>query len=231
MGLLDLDPAVQRREGTLNYSAEVQPTYFSDHFLHSERYYMPVQSDTGEESRFRQVKETLSSLYRNLSDAASAAFGKESNLESYYELMSTQEQAPNPSSRVTLAGNKDALGMPMARLEWRLGDLDRHTLKVAVRRIAQALGAGNVGRLRVTLDLEATEWPLHMQSSWHHCGTTRMHADPRQGVVDADLRVHGLANLYVTGSSVFPTISSSNPTVTIVALSVRLARHLKQIMS
>jgi len=231
MGLLDLDPAVQRSEGTLNYSAEVQPTYFSDHFLHSERYYMPVQSDTGEESRFRQVKETLSSLYRNLSDAASAAFGKESNLESYYELMSTQEQAPNPSSRVTLAGNKDALGMPMARLEWRLGDLDRHTLKVAVRRIAQALGAGNVGRLRVTLDLEATEWPLHMQSSWHHCGTTRMHADPRQGVVDADLRVHGLANLYVTGSSVFPTISSSNPTVTIVALSVRLARHLKQIMS
>ena len=70
-----------------------------------------------------------------------------------------------------------------------------------------------------------------MQSSWHHCGTTRMHENPRNGVVDANLRVHGLANLYVTGSSVFPTNSSSNPTPTVIALSVRLARHLKQTMS
>jgi choline dehydrogenase-like flavoprotein len=231
MGLLDLDPAVQRAERTLNYSAEVQATYFSDHFMHRERYYMPVQSDTGEQSRFRQVKETLSTLYRNLSDAVSAAFGSEAIPDSYYEVMSTQEQAPNPSSRVTLTGNKDALGMPMARLEWRLTDLDRHTIKVAARRIAQALGTAQLGRLRVTMDLDAAEWPLHMHSSWHHCGTTRMHADPRQGVVDANLRVHGLANLYVTGSSVFPTNSSSNPTPTVIALSVRLARHLKQMMS
>jgi choline dehydrogenase-like flavoprotein len=119
----------------------------------------------------------------------------------------------------------------MARLEWRLTDLDRHTLKVAVRRIAQALGAADIGRLRVSIDLDAAEWPLHMQSSWHHCGTTRMHENPRNGVVDANLRVHGLANLYVTGSSVFPTNSSSNPTPTVIALSVRLARHLKQTMS
>ena len=231
MGLLDLDPSVQRSERTLNYSAEVQPTYFSDHFLHRERYYMPVQSDTGEQSRFRQVKETLSTIYRNMSDAVSAAFGKESIPDSYYELMTVQEQAPNPSSRVTLTGNKDALGIPRARLEWRLTDLDRHTIKVAVQHIAQTLGAREMGRLRVSMDLDAAEWPLHMQSSWHHCGTTRMHADPRQGVVDADLRVHGLANLYVTGSSVFPTNSSSNPTPTVIALSVRLARHLKQTMT
>jgi choline dehydrogenase-like flavoprotein len=231
MGLLDLDPSVQRTEGTLNYSAEVQPTYFSDHFMHRERYQMPMQSDTGEQSRFHQVKETLSDLFRNLSDAASAAFGDESAPDSYYELMSIQEQAPNPSSRVTLSGNKDALGVPMARLEWRLTDLDRHTVKVAVQQIAQALGAGQVGRLRLSLDLDAADWPSYMQSSWHHSGTTRMHADPRMGVVNADLRVHGLANLYVTGSSVFPTNSSSNPTITVIALSVRLARHLQKILS
>ena len=231
MGLLDLDPSVQRGQRTLNYSAEVQPTYFSDHFMHSERYEIPVQSDTGEKSRFREVKETLSTIYRNLSDAASATFGGESVPDSYYELMSTQEQAPNPSSRVTLGAHKDALGMPMARLEWRLTDLDRHTVKVAVQQIAQALGAGQVGRLRVSVDLDAAQWPLFMQSSWHHCCTTRMSADPRMGVVDGDLRVHGLANLYIAGSSVFATNSSSNPTVTIIALSIRLARHLKQIMS
>jgi len=80
----------------------------------------------------------------------------------------------------------------------------------------------------VALNLDAKEWPRYMQSSWHACGTTRMHADPRQGVVDANCRVHGMANLYVAGSSVFTTISSSNPTLTIVALSLRLARHLRK---
>ena len=58
-------------------------------------------------------------------------------------------------------------------------------------------------------------------------GTTRMSADPAQGVVDADCRVHGMANLYVAGSSVFPTCGSANPTLTIVALALRLAAHLK----
>jgi choline dehydrogenase-like flavoprotein len=61
----------------------------------------------------------------------------------------------------------------------------------------------------------------------HHVGTTRMHADARLGVVDADSRVHGLANLFVTGSSVFPTGGFANPTLTIVALALRLADHLE----
>jgi choline dehydrogenase-like flavoprotein len=58
-------------------------------------------------------------------------------------------------------------------------------------------------------------------------GTTRMHADPRQGVVDADCRVHGVGNLFVAGSSVFPTGGSANPTLTIIALALRLADHLQ----
>jgi choline dehydrogenase-like flavoprotein len=61
----------------------------------------------------------------------------------------------------------------------------------------------------------------------HHMGTTRMHADPRRGVVDADCRVHGITNLYVAGSSVFPTSGAANPTLTIVALALRLALHLQ----
>jgi choline dehydrogenase-like flavoprotein len=98
---------------------------------------------------------------------------------------------------------------------------------VAVKEIASAFGAAGLARLKATFDLDAKEWPVHMQSSWHHCGTTRMHADPNKGVVDANCRVHGLANLFVAGSSVFPTNGSANPTLTLVALSVRLAGHLK----
>jgi len=62
----------------------------------------------------------------------------------------------------------------------------------------------------------------------HHMGTTRMHDDPRQGVVDSDCRVQGVSNLYVAGSSVFPTGGYANPTLTIVALALRLAEHLKR---
>jgi choline dehydrogenase-like flavoprotein len=62
-------------------------------------------------------------------------------------------------------------------------------------------------------------------------GTTRMAADPRQGVVDADCRVHGIDNLYVAGSSVFPTCGAANPTLTIVALALRLADHLRERLS
>jgi choline dehydrogenase-like flavoprotein len=61
----------------------------------------------------------------------------------------------------------------------------------------------------------------------HHMGTTRMSRDPRHGVVDADSRVHGIENLYVAGSSVFPTSGSANPTLTIVALALRLARRIE----
>ena len=71
-------------------------------------------------------------------------------------------------------------------------------------------------------------WPRSMTGGKHHMGTTRMHVDPRQGVVDAACRVHGCANLYIAGSSVFPTSGFANPTLTIVALAVRLADELKR---
>jgi len=66
----------------------------------------------------------------------------------------------------------------------------------------------------------------HMEGGHHHAGTTRMASSPDQGVVDADCKVFGLANLYVAGNSVFPTAGSMNPTFTIVALTLRLADHL-----
>jgi choline dehydrogenase-like flavoprotein len=228
MGLLCLTEAAQRSERALNYSAELPTTYFSDLFLHQERYSHPSQSDSGGESQIARMRETLTTLYENLDDAISAALHGASVRHGYYQLMTVQEQAPNPASRVLLSERRDKLGVPMARLDWRLTDLDRHTLRVATRLIAQSMGAAGVARLRVSMDLESSAWPLYMESSWHHCGTTRMHSNPRQGVVNENCRVHGMANLYVAGSSVFTTNSSANPTLTIVALALRLGQHLKE---
>lgn len=144
-----------------------------------------------------------------------------------FELGTPCEQAPNPDSRVTLGDQRDALGMPRAELDWRLSEIDKRSL----RRVHEVMGLefarAGFGRMKVTLSKDASEWPDHTKGGNHHMGATRMNADPRQGVVDANCRVHSLENLYVGGSSVFTTSGAANPTLTIVALATRLADHLR----
>jgi choline dehydrogenase-like flavoprotein len=78
------------------------------------------------------------------------------------------------------------------------------------------------------VDPDSSELPRDVAGGWHHMGTTRMSDDPKRGVVDADCRVHGLSNLFVAGSSVFPTAGSGTPTLTLVALALRLADTLRR---
>ena len=134
------------------------------------------------------------------------------------------EQRLNPESRLTLSEERDALGLPRVRLDWRFTAEDEDGMRRGVRAFARELGAAGQGRVRC-------EWPekspvQEYSHSRHHIGTTRMHPDPRHGVVDADARVHGVANLWIAGSSIFPTPGIANPTLTIVALALRLADHL-----
>jgi choline dehydrogenase-like flavoprotein len=144
------------------------------------------------------------------------------------ELRCMVEQSPNPDSRVMLADRADRLGMPLARIDWRVNAQEDTT----VRRAA-ALAIGEFARLGFpspalydwaregsTLPLQLTDWA-------HPTGTTRMSVDARDGVVDIDCRVHGVDNLFIAGSSVFPTTGHANPTLTIVALAVRLADTLR----
>jgi choline dehydrogenase-like flavoprotein len=137
------------------------------------------------------------------------------------------ESAPIPDSRVSLASDRDPLGMPRAQLDWRLSELDRHSARRALEIVAAEIGRGGLGRVKITFDETAHDWPADLAGGWHHMGTTRMSDDPRTGVVDRDCRVHGFANLYIAGSSVFPTPGSGTPTLTIVALALRLADHLR----
>lgn len=144
-----------------------------------------------------------------------------------YLLKLRVEQAPNPDSRVTLEAERDALGMRRPRLDWRLGEADLASVHRGLVLLARAVGAVGLGRVQVPEDDPTHAWAEGVRGGWHHMGTTRMAEDPAEGVVDADCRVHGLENLYLAGSSVFPTSGWANPTVTLVALAVRLADHLR----
>lgn len=137
------------------------------------------------------------------------------------------EHFPNPDSRVTLdPEHKDPLGLPRVRLTWTYGEKDHADLERSVMGLADALGASGEGRM--CWSIERSKLLAISSASRHHMGATRMHADPRKGVVDPDLRLHEANNLYVAGSSVFPTSGIANPTLTILALVMRLADHLKR---
>lgn len=144
--------------------------------------------------------------------------------ESFRSVNVQAEQAPNPASRVTLTGRRDALGMPRVRLEWRLGAMDLDSIDRFVRVFSVELPRAGAGRLKPTVERDRLSEVIGW--GWHHMGTTRMDADPARGVVDADVRVHGIENLFVAGSSVFPTSGVANPTFTAMALALRLADHI-----
>jgi choline dehydrogenase-like flavoprotein len=144
------------------------------------------------------------------------------------------EMAPNPESRVLLSDARDRLGMPRVRLDWRLGELERRTLFEFVRTLAsefERLGLGSFDLKQVAILNDPAAWVERAHDSAHHMGTTRMHETPQLGVVDPQCQVHGIANLYIGSSSVFPTSARSNPTLTILALCLRIADRLKQISS
>jgi choline dehydrogenase-like flavoprotein len=116
--------------------------------------------------------------------------------------------------------------MPRAELTWRPARIERDALLANLDALARAFGAWG-GAVQVLVP-NAGDWS-NEEIGWgnHHMGTTRMSADPKQGVVDADCRMHGIANLLVAGSSVFPSCGAINPTYTIVALALRMADQIK----
>lgn len=149
----------------------------------------------------------------------------------FSHIMAEYEQLPNPDSRITLsASDVDALGSPRVRVEWRMQEED----KTAMLRMAQTVSR-SLYSFGARMNLEEQFLPSTPYLRWsgfgsHHMGTTRMSEDASTGVVDKDLRVHGTDNLFIAGSSVFATGGASNPTLTIIALSHRLAFHLKRIL-
>jgi choline dehydrogenase-like flavoprotein len=148
-----------------------------------------------------------------------------------FQLFTRIEQAPNPNSRISLTNEKDELGMPRAHLHWELTALEKHSIRKIHELIGIEAGKANVARVRLLdylQDEKDTEWPSFTGGGWHHMGTTRMSTDPKKGVVDPQCKVHGIDNLYVAGSGCYVTAAAPNPTLTLVALTLRLADQLKK---
>jgi choline dehydrogenase-like flavoprotein len=150
------------------------------------------------------------------------------------DLFVRSEQAPNPDSRLVLGQRPDRFGWPQPELNWRLLEQDWNTVVRTAELVGRILEKRYGASSEVSIRPEKP-WPAppgdpgetkHPTWGNHHIGTTRMSSDPAEGVVDSDCRVHDVANLYVAGSSVFPTGGAANPTFTIVAMAHRLADHL-----
>lgn len=143
------------------------------------------------------------------------------------------EAVPNPNSRVTLGESRDVLNMPRAQLDWQVGEIERKTLNQLVGLIATdferlKLGCFDPQQIDVLKDLD--NWRTMISDSFHHMGTTRMHDDPKLGVVNRDCQVHDVSNLYIGSCSVFPTSARSNPTLTALGLCLRIADRLKTLL-
>ena len=138
------------------------------------------------------------------------------------------EQLPNPDSRVLLSNSKDRFGQRRVAVDLRLTDEDRLGAGRFVKAMSESFGRVGIGRVRVLVPERFEHWPPRIISyGSHHMGTTRMSNNPKTGVVDTNLRLHQSGNIFVAGSSVFPTGSHVPPTLTIVALALRLSDHLK----
>lgn len=138
------------------------------------------------------------------------------------------EQVPNRESRVTLSDDLDAFGMPRIKVDWRYTDKDVETVKTAVALLAKDLSTAGVGTFDYNSEDVEREMTRFGAYGGHHIGTARMGEDPRSSVVDRDCRVHSVNNLYIASAATFPTSSQANPTLTVVAMALRLAGHLQE---
>jgi choline dehydrogenase-like flavoprotein len=228
---LAVSDKVQAGGELLNYRAWIAPFYSGDQSAgmdSARRIYWELKHRSFPRNFWRHV----GTIVKDLPDvwkALSQRVFKSRRRNRRYLLANVLEQDPNPESRVMLMDEVDELGVPRVALKWELGPLVRRTLRVAHEVIGEELEAAGIGRLvNPFTGADVGEWAVTPDTTWHHMGTTRMHNDPAKGVVDRDCRVHGISNLYVAGSSVFPTGGNDMPTLTLVALAIRMADQIKE---
>jgi len=247
IGKLSLSEKVLRHEKLLNYVVELSPrivlktslnqflyprieskSVHSYKVLRSAIEQKKLPDDLGRDLRniITGFDDFTVTVYRNIKKRVLRALDK--RRIRLFRLDNMTEQVPNPESRVILGFDRDSLGQRRVRLDWRLSDFDLESFIKSQDIIAQEMRYAGLGRLYVRPIDEIP--PDQITGGWHHMGTTRMHTDPKYGVVDQNCRVHGISNLFIAGPSVFPTSGYANPSLTIIALAVRLADHIKSLM-
>ncbi|MCZ7562811.1 MAG: GMC family oxidoreductase [Burkholderiales bacterium] len=224
-----LTPEVQRQEKLLNsrvWFASVFPGEGTESVQALIRCKLRL---TKKDEMGHRLSRDLLAILANPYDAARFAVARALHPRSLIKdvrLHAIVEPEPDPQSRVTLCEARDALGMRRTRVTWRLGSAVKRTFDRTFEILSEELRRHGIAEVELDPPLADRDWPGHMEGTWHHMGTTRMHDSPRRGVVDRDCRIHGMTNLYVAGSSVFPTAGANFPTITLVALACRLSDRL-----
>jgi len=157
--------------------------------------------------------------------------GQNKGISNAFELYMRLEQSPNPDSRITLDLERDSLGVNKANLNWMINSSDKDSIRAIYHIIGRQVGILNKGRVKLMdalLEEDDLNWPSGTTPGCHRMGTTRMSNNPERGVVDKNCKIHNINNLYVAGSSCFPTAGSANPTYTLIALSLRVSDEIKE---
>lgn len=210
---LNVTPAVMERERLLNSALKLDARILS----------RPLSAFASTYARLMVKHRQLRPSYFGWSELA-APMQRFAEFATHLQI----ELAPVPSNRVTLSAERDRLGRPLPSVHWRWDELSRRSVQGAASILAESFARAGLGRLELPLE-DPPPLPNALGIN-HHMGATRIHTDPKQGVVDANCRVHGVSNLYVAGSSVFPTGGYANPTLTIIALAIRLGDRLREVM-
>lgn len=224
---ISLSDQLQRREGLLNHRIVLAPLLQLSG-SHAARLYNELRAYLREGQRGKALRRV----------AAAGAIGMPSVVGStcknsllslphgtlHYRVINHMEQAPDPSSRIELSRETDRFGIPQLRTRWRINAEEKQSLCRFHEMLGENLRHYGVGSLRSRLDPQMDDWPVSSSSS-HDLGTARMHVNPRCGVTDANGGVHGLENLYIIGGALFPTGGHAYPTLTIIALALRMVAH------
>jgi choline dehydrogenase-like flavoprotein len=227
---LSLTPRAQADHGTLNGSISVEPYYEPESALiafRELRANWKARRFTHQTFRHvwtlaREGRRAFPEVWRRVIHG-----DRPRGEPDRFILYARAEQAPNRDSRIILSNHLDALGMRRVSLDWHTTPLDRKAIRLLATFAAEEFTRLGLGRVIPADWLAGERWPQTLAGGPHHMGTTRMSDDASTGVTDRNGRVHGLHGLYVTGSSLFPTGGHANPTLTIVALVLRLAGHLR----
>jgi choline dehydrogenase-like flavoprotein len=242
MAKLSVSPERMRKEGLLSTSALLNPR---DEILASSAFqaYTAVRSPSGKAASLAVKARLGAKIAAGASDLLTArkAMADQVNLDlngwsarpgaarfRVFEVVHQTEQSPDPDNRVTLSAETDGFNRRIPILTWRWTTADRDRIARSRDLYAESFADAGLGEM-IQKDWDQGH-PRLLGGNHHHIGGTRMSRDPSTGVVDADAKVHGVANLFIAGSSVFPSGGSVNPTLTIVALSLRLAAHVKQVL-
>jgi choline dehydrogenase-like flavoprotein len=227
---LRLSPQVQREDGMLNISGTI--CRMRPHDPARDRATMLLRrvrqrrsSLTAEQAVY--IARFLPAMFRNW---ISHRIGHALGVWRSTMLQLHAEQSPGGASTISLSNQRDALGLFRTRLHWSISQQELHTLRAFTRRMQQSFaqsGLGNVAPPAGFFTDDAVVLGMCKDSN-HHMGSTRMSVAAADGVVDPQLRLHGVRNGYVCSASVFPTGGTSNPTHTLLALAMRLAEHLTQ---